>query len=69
MRALGPILLIAGLLAAVYGGFWYTRHETKAQIGPVTLKVEERERVNIPLWAGVGAIVVGALILVLPRRS
>ena len=63
MRLLGAVLLALGVLAVVYGGFWYTKDETKAQIGPVKVKVEEHERVNIPMWAGAGAIVVGALVL------
>ena len=68
MRLLGAVLLALGVLAAVYGGFWYTKEETKAEIGPVKVKVEERERVNIPLWAGAGAIVVGALVLATGAR-
>ena len=63
MRILGAALLALGVLAVVYGGFWYTKEETKAEIGPLKVKVEEKERVNIPLWAGVGGIVAGALLL------
>jgi len=63
MRLIGIALLVLGILACVYGGFWYTKEETKAEIGPIKVKVQENERVNVPLWAGVGAIVVGALLL------
>lgn len=63
MRALGLALIVLGVLALVYGGFFYTTDETKAEIGPVKVKVEERKRVNIPLWAGVGSVAVGAIIL------
>ena len=63
MRLLGIVLLVLGVLAVIYGGFWYTKDETKAEIGPVKVKVEERNRVNIPLWAGVGGIGVGAVLL------
>ena len=68
MRILGAVLLALGVLAVVYGGFWYMKEETKAEIGPLKLKVEERERVNVPVWAGVGGIVVGALALTASRR-
>ena len=68
MRLLGAVLLALGVLAVVYGGFWYTKDETKAEIGPVKVKVETNERVNIPLWAGAGAIVVGALVLATGAR-
>ena len=67
MRILGAALLALGVLAVVYGGFWYTKDETKAEIGPIKVKVEEKERVNIPLWAGVGGIVAGALLLTTTR--
>ena len=68
MRLLGVVLLVLGVLAVVYGGFWYTKDETKAEIGPVKVKVAERERVNIPLWAGIGGIGVGALLLATAGR-
>lgn len=63
MRVLGAALVVLGLLAVVFGGFAYTKEETKAQIGPLEVKVQEKERVNIPLWAGVAGIVAGAFVL------
>lgn len=69
MRLLGAALLALGILACIYGGFWYTKEETKAEIGPLKVKVEEDKRVNVPLWAGVAAIVVGALVLTTGTKS
>lgn len=69
MRALGIVLLVLGVLAWIYGGFWYTKDDTKAESGPLKVKVEEREPVNIPLWAGIGSIGVGALLLATGRRA
>lgn len=63
MRLLGIGLLVLGVLAVIYGGFWYSKDETKAEIGPLKVKVEERTRVNVPLWAGVVGIGAGALLL------
>ena len=63
MRVLAVILLILGILAVAYGGFTYTKDRTAAEVGPVEIKLEEKERVNIPLWAGVSIAVVGALLL------
>jgi hypothetical protein len=63
MRWLGVVLIVLGTLAAVYGGFWYTTEETKAEIGPLKVQVEERHRVNVPLWAGVASIAAGTLLL------
>ena len=67
LRVVGIVLLVVGLLAIAYGGFSYTKDETAAKIGPVEIQVKEKEHVNIPLWAGIGAAVAGAVLLV--RRS
>lgn len=69
-RIVGLLLLIAGVLAVAYGGFSYTKETTAVKLGPVELSVKEQERVNVPLWAGIGAIVVGGvLIFVGGKRS
>jgi hypothetical protein len=58
------VLLVAGVLALVYGGFSYTKDTTAVKLGPLELAVKQKESVNIPVWAGVGAIVAGGLLLV-----
>jgi uncharacterized membrane protein YidH (DUF202 family) len=64
------ILLIAGgVLALVYGQFSYAKETHDAKLGPLELSVTERETVNLPAWAGVGAIVVGVVLLVVRRKS
>jgi drug/metabolite transporter (DMT)-like permease len=69
-RIVGLLLLIAGVLAVAYGGFSYTKETTAVKLGPVELSVKEQERVNVPMWAGIGAIVVGGvLIFVGGKRS
>ena len=52
----------AGVLALAYGGFSYTKDTTAVKLGPLELKVQEKQTVNVPIWAGVGAIVGLALI-------
>ena len=64
MKMLGIVLLVVGLLALAYGGFSYTREEQKAKLGPIEFSVKEKERVNIPMWAGIGAVIAGAALLV-----
>jgi len=59
-------LIFAGILGLVYGGFWYTRQTRTAKLGAIELSINNRERINMPVWAGVGAIVIGGLILVVP---
>ena len=62
-------LIVAGVLGLVYGGFTYTRETHEAKVGPIELSVKERETVNIPVWAGVGAIVIGGGLLLLGGRK
>jgi TRAP-type C4-dicarboxylate transport system permease small subunit len=66
-RILAVILILGGILGLVYGGFSYTSDTHEAKIGPVELSVKEKKRVNIPLWAGIGAIVIGGVLLI-PTR-
>ncbi|WP_431263499.1 hypothetical protein ACQ859_26645 [Roseateles chitinivorans] len=63
IRLIAVILIVAGVLGLVYGGFSYTKENTAAKVGPIELKVEETKRVNVPLWAGVAAIAVGGVML------
>ena len=62
-------LIVAGILALAYGGFSYTKETHEVKLGPIQFSVMEKERVNIPLWAGVGAIVIGGLLLVFGDRK
>ena len=68
MKAVGILLVIAGIAAVTFGGFSYTKETHKADIGPLHVAVQEKEDVNIPLWAGIGAIVVGVVLIALPRK-
>jgi drug/metabolite transporter (DMT)-like permease len=63
------VLIVAGVLGLAYGGFSYDKQTTGAKLGPIELKVTEKKTVNVPMWAGVGAIVAGGLLLVLGRRK
>ncbi len=63
-RIVAAVLIVAGVLALAYGGFSYTSKDTAAKLGPLEIKVEKENRVNVPVWAGVAAIVVGGLLFV-----
>lgn len=63
-RIAAIVIVIAGVLALVYGGFSYTTKDTAAKIGPLELKIQKENQVNVPVWAGVAAIVVGGLLFV-----
>lgn len=68
-KLIGIVLVVLGALGLIYGGFSYTKEETAAKIGPMEIKVAQQENVNIPLWVGIGAIVIGGALLVIGRKS
>jgi len=63
------VLIAAGILGLVYGGFSYTKETHEAKIGSLELSLKDKATVNVPVWAGVGAIVVGGVLLLLPKKS
>jgi len=63
MKILAIVLIVAGVLALVYGGFSYISDSHTTKLGPFKITTQDKERVNIPIWAGVGAIVVGVVLL------
>jgi len=62
------VLIVGGVLSLVYGGFSYTKETHEAKLGPIELSVKDRQTINIPIWAGVGAIVIGGALLLLERK-
>ncbi len=57
------MLIVAGALGLVYGSFTYTKETHQAKIGPIELSVKDTETVNVPVWAGVTAMVAGVFLL------
>ena len=68
VKMLGIVLIVAGALGLIYGGFTYTRSTQEAKLGPIELSIKDTETVNIPIWAGVGALAAG-LVLVFIRKQ
>lgn len=67
-RIVAIVLIVAGILGLLYGGFSFTKERHDVKLGPVEFSVKEKEQVNVPTWAGVAGIAVGALLL-LSRKS
>jgi uncharacterized membrane protein len=63
IKMLGIVLIVAGGLGLLYGGFTYTKDTHEAKVGPIELSIKDKETVNVPIWAGVGAIAAGAILL------
>jgi len=69
LKIVAIVLILAGILGLVYGGISYTKTTHEAKVGPLELSVKDRETVNVPVWAGVTAIVVGAGLLLVRGRG
>ena len=57
------VLMVVGALGLMYGSFSYTKDTHEAKVGPIELSVKDKETVNVPVWAGVGAIALGGMLL------
>ena len=56
-------LIVVGVLSLAYGGFSYTKETHDVKLGPLELSVKEKEDVNVPVWAGVGALLIGGMLM------
>ena len=63
------VLIVAGALGLMYGSFSFTKETHEAKLGPIELSVKEKQTVNVPVWAGVGAIMIGGVLLVFGSKK
>jgi TRAP-type C4-dicarboxylate transport system permease small subunit len=69
IRILALALIVAGVLGLAYGGFTYTKDTHTGKLGPIEISMKEKERVNVPIWAGVAAVVAGAGLLLFSGKK
>jgi len=69
LKVAALVLIVAGILGLAYGGFSYTRQTHEVKLGPLEMSVQEKETVNVPVWAGVGAILIGGGLLFFGGRK
>jgi TRAP-type C4-dicarboxylate transport system permease small subunit len=69
LRIAALVLIVAGVLGLAYGGFSYTRQTHEMKIGPLEMSMQERQTINVPVWAGVGAILIGGGLLFFGGRK
>lgn len=69
LKIVAILLIAAGTIGLVYGGITYTKSTHDTKIGPLELSITDKETVNVPVWAGVGAIVVGGALLFVPKKG
>ncbi|MGH8858661.1 MAG: hypothetical protein ACREXG_11655 [Polaromonas sp.] len=65
----GIVLMVLGLAGFFTGGFSYTIDATTAKLGPLELTVKETQTINFPQWLSLGAIALGAVVLVVGARK
>jgi TRAP-type C4-dicarboxylate transport system permease small subunit len=63
------VLIVAGALGLVYGGFSYTKETHEVKLGPIELSVKDKQTVNVPVWVGAGAILIGGVLLLLGSKK
>jgi uncharacterized membrane protein len=68
VKIIGIALIVLGALGLAYGSFSYTKETHDVKVGPIELSVKDKETVNVPVWVGIGAIVIGGLLLVFGRK-
>lgn len=69
IRLFAVVLIVAGALGLIYGGFSYTKQTTVIKLGPIELSAKEKETVNVPIWAGIGTMVAGVLLLTFASKK
>jgi hypothetical protein len=68
-KIVGVLLVVAGTLGLIYGSFSYTKDTKEAQVGPLRFTVQQKEAINVPVWAGAGAIALGVVLLLVGGRK
>ena len=69
IKMVGIGLIAAGILGLVYGSFSYTKETHEAKIGSLELSLNEKQTFSIPVWIGVGTLMAGAFLLLLPKQN
>jgi hypothetical protein len=69
VKIMGILLIVAGIAGLLYGNFSYTKETHDIKLGPLEMSVAEKQTVNVPVWAGVGAIVGGGVLLLYASKK
>ena len=63
------VLIVAGVLGLAYGSFSFTKQTHDVKVGPIEMSVQDKQTVNVPAWAGIGAILIGGALVLLGARK
>lgn len=68
VKIVAVLLIAMGTLGLIYGSFSYTKETHETKLGPLELSIKDRQTINVPVWAGIGAIVLGGVLLLLGSK-
>lgn len=69
VKIVAVLLIAAGILGLIYGGFTYTKTAHDAKVGPIELSIKDKETVHVPVWAGIAAIAAGSVLLLARKKQ
>ena len=64
MKTIGIVLIVAGIIALVYGGFSYTKNREVVDLGLLEITTSEQKAFPIPAAVGAAALIGGIVLLV-----
>ena len=69
LKIIATVLIVAGIVTLLYGKFSYTKETHDIKLGQLEMSVAEKQTVNVPVWAGVGALVGGGVLLLYASKK
>ena len=67
-KAIGVLLIVAGLIGLLYGGFSYTKRDKIIDLGPIEATKTSTKTVPLPPIIGALALI-GGVVLVVRREA
>jgi len=69
LKIIATVLIVAGIVTLLYGKFSYTKETHDIKLGQLEMSIAEKQTVNVPVWAGVGALVGGGVLLLYASKK
>ena len=66
-KTVGLLLIVAGLIGLLYGGFSYTKRDKILDIGPIQATKTETKTVPLPPIIGAVALIAGIFLVIAPQ--
>lgn len=69
MKAIGIVLIAAGILMLIFRGFSFTQKKNVVDLGPLEINKKEKKSVGWPVYAGGIALAAGVVVLLAGRKK